>query len=317
MSPAPTRTGSPRLRARGATGRAGGEATPRASDRRRRRRTDRRRRAAAATRPADRRAKRRGPGRRAGSASRRTRARPGRRSGRPIGDPASRQGVSDRPTPVASGAASVAGRPRAATARTPGVVASCQQPIEVLGGVGDEVDVERADPLLEDAPHRLAEVGDRPHQRQPGEPIRPDRRRRRRPAAARSSSAVSSWLIEKLPRSKNGSPIPAYSQSTIRIRVPSSMKFALSRSLWHGRSSTGSARKASSIRRAIAWASSYSGGIVHPAGLGQRPVGLDDPERHEQARDRRPVVDPAERIGDPGERRRADGPPRRRPASRR
>ena len=78
-----------------------------------------------------------------------------------------------------------------------------------------------------------------------------DRRRRRPRAGAASSSGVSSWLMLKLPRSKNGSPIPAYSQSTIRIRVPSSMKFALSRSLWHGRSSSGAARQASSIRRPI------------------------------------------------------------------
>ena len=37
--------------------------------------------------------------------------------------------------------------------------------------VRDEVDVERADALLEDAPHRLAEVGHDPHQGQPGEPL--------------------------------------------------------------------------------------------------------------------------------------------------
>ena len=68
----------------------------------------------------------------------------------------------------------------------------------------------------------------------------------------------------KLPRSKNGSPIPAYSQSTMRIRAPSSMKLALSRSLWHGRSSSGLARQASSIRRPMAAASSYSGGMRTP-----------------------------------------------------
>ncbi len=33
------------------------------------------------------------------------------------------------------------------------------EPLEVLGGVGDEVEVELGDPLLDDAPHRLAEVG--------------------------------------------------------------------------------------------------------------------------------------------------------------
>jgi len=38
------------------------------------------------------------------------------------------------------------------------------EPIEVLGGVGDEVEVELGDPLLDDAPHRLAEVGHEAHE---------------------------------------------------------------------------------------------------------------------------------------------------------
>ena len=42
--------------------------------------------------------------------------------------------------------------------------------------------------------------------------------------------------------------MPAYSQSTMRIPVPSSMKFAFSKSLWHGRSGTGP--RARSIARA-------------------------------------------------------------------
>src|SRR6476469_4405784 len=44
-----------------------------------------------------------------------------------------------------------------------------QQTVEVPRGIGDEVDIERAHALLEDAPHRLAEIGDHAHQRQPGE----------------------------------------------------------------------------------------------------------------------------------------------------
>ena len=81
------------------------------------------------------------------------------------------------------------------------------------------------------------------------------------------------------------------------------MKFALSRSLWHGRSSIGSARRAQLDPPADrAGASSYSGGMATPRAERERPVRLDDPERHEQARDRRPVVDPAERVGDPPER---------------
>jgi hypothetical protein len=38
------------------------------------------------------------------------------------------------------------------------------QPPEVLGGVGDEVDVELRDPLLDDAPHGLPEVGHEAHE---------------------------------------------------------------------------------------------------------------------------------------------------------
>src|SRR5205809_6570578 len=44
-----------------------------------------------------------------------------------------------------------------------------EQPSEVLVGIGDEVHVERADALLEDAPHRLAEVGHDAHEAEAGE----------------------------------------------------------------------------------------------------------------------------------------------------
>ena len=53
------------------------------------------------------------------------------------------------------------------------------------------------------------------------------------------------------------------------------------------------------MRRPIAAASSYSGGIGDAARQRQRAIRLDDAERHEQARDGRAVVDAAERIGDP------------------
>ena len=58
--------------------------------------------------------------------------------------------------------------------------------------------------------------------------------------------------------------MPAYSQSMIRIRDPSSMKLLFRRSLWQGRSSTGFASRTSSIRRQIAAAGSYSAGIATP-----------------------------------------------------
>src|SRR5439155_625644 len=77
------------------------------------------------------------------------------------------------------------------------------------------------------------------------------------PYAARSAcspSSSSSWLTAKLPRSKKGSPMPAYSQSTIQSRSPSEMKFAFRRSLWHGRAATAERRR--SISSAVALARS-------------------------------------------------------------
>src|SRR5581483_3397922 len=97
-------------------------------------------------------------------------------------------------------------------------------------------------------------------------------------SSARSPSSPSSWLAAKLPRSNIGSPIPAYSQSTIRSRSPSCRKFAFSRSLWHGRSST-PARDAS----------------ISAARLGRPAVFLDHAEGVEAAGDRRTVVDGADR----------------------
>ena len=56
--------------------------------------------------------------------------------------------------------------------------------------------------------------------------------------------------------------MPAYSQSTIRIREPSSMKFAVRRSLWHGRSGTGP--RARSTSAASSRARSNAAGTAIP-----------------------------------------------------
>src|SRR5438270_9786794 len=66
----------------------------------------------------------------------------------------------------------------------------------------------------------------------------------------------------KLPRSKKGSPMPAYSQSTMRMRSPSSMKLAFSRSSWQGLSSIGDSRKARSIRREFPVRGAPGGGVA-------------------------------------------------------
>ena len=80
-------------------------------------------------------------------------------------------------------------RPRGGRARSRASAAFAQQPVEAAGRVRDEVDVERADALLEDAPHRLAEVGHDPHEGQAGEPGGLDRARRSRRAGARPRRA--------------------------------------------------------------------------------------------------------------------------------
>ena len=137
--------------------------------------------------------------------------------------------------------------------------------------------------LLDDAPHRLAEVRHEPHER--GARARPRRRpRRSRPASSSSfSSSSSSWLTEKFARSKKRSPMPAYSQSTIRSRSPSAMKFAFSRSLWQG--AGGCAPRARSIsvgdRLRVARSRPAIGDAVRGRG---RAVGLDDAERVEPRR---------------------------------
>ena len=56
--------------------------------------------------------------------------------------------------------------------------------------------------------------------------------------------------------------MPAYSQSTITSRSPSSMKFALSRSLWHARG--GWSARNSAIRRASSCAEANASGTTAP-----------------------------------------------------
>ena len=96
--------------------------------------------------------------------------------------------------------------------------------------------------------------------------------------------------------------MPAYSQSTIRRRSPSSRKFAFRRSLWHG---TGAAPpRRLSMRPAISCARSYASGIAPPRCERCLAVGLDDPEGVERPGNRRPVVERAQRRCDTLEHRR-------------
>ena len=208
MSPAPTRTGSPVATGGGVANSAGrGDGTAGDGGRGRRRAApagDRRRR----SRPARGRSAR-SPGRREEDQTwRGTQACRGSRCGRAIervlhhpkrlgrGRRRRGRGASRRPRRPMAGVGRLA-RPRRPGGRCAGVDAGAsadsplespdaepqgalergrrrprEQPVEVLAGIRDEVDVEAADPLLEDAPHRLAEVRHRPHQRQPRQSLR-------------------------------------------------------------------------------------------------------------------------------------------------
>ena len=183
MSPAPTRTGSsagsawPGGGAAGGARRTGGRgdvrAMPRAASR-----TGSPDGAARPrpTRAGARRRRSRRESRRAGERRDERDARPGRLLRRePTGRSMHRASVSRRSGVVP---ACRAGQSPAASrsARSKRGVVAREQTVEVLAGVRDEVDIERADPLLEDAPHRLAEVGDDPHQREAGEPVAVGRR---------------------------------------------------------------------------------------------------------------------------------------------
>ena len=76
------------------------------------------------------------------------------------------------------------------------------------------------------------------------------------------------------------------------------MKFAFRRSLWHGRSSSGFDRKASSIRRPIAAASSYSGGIATPRASASARYASTIRSGTKRPGIGGPVVDPPERLRD-------------------
>ena len=110
------------------------------------------------------------------------------------------------------------------------------------------------------------------------------------------SSAERPLLTAKFARSKKTSPIPAYSQSTIRIRLPSSMKFAVRRSLWQGRSGTGP--RARSTSTAVSRARAKAAGNGHAVARGGGGVALHDPEGVEARPDLRACVDGPERLCD-------------------
>ena len=90
-------------------------------------------------------------------------------------------------------------------------------PAEPQIGVTLEVLVQRGDPGLGGAPHRLVDGRHRPHQLEGGEHLAASLRRST-PAEERcTNSSLKRWWWQKFARSKKMSPMPAYSQSRILI----------------------------------------------------------------------------------------------------
>ena len=176
-----------------------------------------------------------------------------------------------------------------------------QQPIEGARRVRDEIDVERADPLLEDAPHRLAEVGDDPHQGQPGKPIGPDGTvvgGQQDLVLGGRQLMVDAEVAEIEERVAHpgvfpvDDPDPRAVVDEVRVEQVVVARPQLDRVRQEGHLDPAADRRGRVVRRRDG----------DPARERQRPIRLDDPKRHEQPGDRRPVVDPAQRVGDPPER---------------
>ena len=185
----------------------------------------------------------------------------------------------------------------------PASAALREEPVEVLVGVRDEVDVEGADPLLEDAPHRLAEVGHDPHQEisagqaAPGAHVAVVGRQQDR-VLVRRQLVVDAEVAQVEERVAHPGVLPVDDPDPLAVVD----EVGVEQVVVAGAQLDRAARRASSIRRPIASAELVLGRDRHATGDRQRPVGLDDPERDEQARDGRAVVDAADRVGHPAER---------------
>ena len=115
-----------------------------------------------------------------------------------------------------------------------GPAARRSQRVEPLLGVAGEVGLDRPERLLDHAPHALAEQAHDLHQLQPGDRGALGACRSTAGAASRRSASGNSPLTLRLPRSKNGSFIPAYSKSSSHARPWANSTFISVRSLWQG-----------------------------------------------------------------------------------
>ena len=169
----------------------------------------------------------------------------------------------------------------------------------MLAGVGDEIDIEGADALLEDAPHRLAEIGHDPHQRQPREAIAARRAavvgRQQVRVLVAGQLVVDAEVAEIEERVAHPGVLPVDDADpgavVDEVRVE---QVVVTRPQLERVGQAGELDPAADRGREL-----VLGRDAHAAGHRQRPVRLDDAQRDEQPRDRRAVVDSSQRVGDP------------------
>ena len=165
----------------------------------------------------------------------------------------------------------------------------------MLARICDEIHVKRADALLQHAPHRLPKVGDHAHQRQSSEALRAGRAavvgRKEIVVLIGGQLVVDAEVAEIEERIAHPGVLPVDDPDAravvdeVRVEQIVVAGTRLQRRGEAGHLDPATDRRGRLVRRRDR----------DPAGRGQRPVGLHDPERHEQARDRRTVVDPPQR----------------------
>src|SRR6478672_209830 len=176
-----------------------------------------------------------------------------------------------------------------------------QQSVEAGGGVRHEVDVERAHALLEHAPHRLAKVGHDPHQRQPGEAVTSDRAvvcREQHLVLVGRELVIDAEVAEVEERVAHPGVFPVDDPDAASVVDEVGIEQVVVARPELDRSGE---------QRTLDPPADGGSELVlrrdgHAARHRQGPIGLGDPERNEQSRDGRAIVDPSERIRDSPER---------------
>src|SRR3954453_16504064 len=176
-----------------------------------------------------------------------------------------------------------------------------EEPLEVGGRVRDEIDVEAAHALLEDAPHRLAEVRYDAHQCQTRQALTSDGavvRREKRLVLFGRQAVVDAEVAEVEERVAHPGIFPVDDPDARPVvdEVPVEEVVVAGSEL--DRCGEEAPLDAPPDRGGLL----VLGRDRNAALLRERTVRLRDPERHEQARDGRALVDPSERIRDSADR---------------